>query len=74
MNISAIISNIAASIADILIGVGAGLLVVLSIVTAILRKKKGKTSCGCDCPGCNGQCDSMKPIIQDESGKSIKPE
>ena len=44
---------------DIVILVVAAGLVVLSVVFYRIRKKKGKTGCGCDsnicdkCPGCN---------------------
>ena len=41
---------------DILIGVGAALFVGLMIVRSILNKKKGKSSCGCDCSSCSGSC------------------
>lgn len=26
------------------------------IVRSIINKKKGKTSCGCDCSSCSGSC------------------
>lgn len=26
------------------------------IVRSIINKKKGKTSCGCDCSNCSGSC------------------
>ncbi|MDR3186673.1 MAG: FeoB-associated Cys-rich membrane protein [Christensenellaceae bacterium] len=44
------------AIVDVIVGIGAASLVVFSIIYAIVRKKKGKTSCGCDCPGCSGSC------------------
>ncbi|MDR0752284.1 MAG: FeoB-associated Cys-rich membrane protein [Christensenellaceae bacterium] len=73
MNLLTIISNLGA-ITEVLVGIGAGLLVLLSIVSAIIRKKKGKTSCGCDCPGCSGQCNSMKQLVGDEENKTHSPD
>ncbi len=39
---------------EILIIIAACLIVVGVIVSAIIRKKHGKTGCGCDCGGCAG--------------------
>lgn len=41
-------------IAEILIIVGAVLFVTAVTTISIIRKKKGKTSCGCGCAGCTG--------------------
>lgn len=41
---------------DIIIIIGCVLAVVGAIVSAILNKKRGKTSCGCDCANCSGRC------------------
>lgn len=41
---------------DIIIIVGCALAVVGAIITSILNKKRGKTSCGCDCANCSGCC------------------
>lgn len=39
---------------EIILIVACSVLVVSVIVTSIIRKKKGKTSCGCDCSSCSG--------------------
>lgn len=36
-------------------GLAAGL-VVFTIVFNVIRRKKGKSSCGCDCSGCKSGC------------------
>ena len=36
------------------------------ILSAILNKKKGKTSCGCNCAHCSG-CSSIKKKTEDDS-------
>ncbi len=47
---------------DILIVALAAVAVVGVTVAAIIRKKQGKTSCGCDCSSCAGcsSCSSAK--------------
>lgn len=49
-------------IVTVLVGVIAVAVVVATIVWHILRKKQGKTGCGCDCSGCAGcsSCVSRK--------------
>ncbi len=41
---------------DIIIIIGCALAVIGAIVSTILNKKRGKTSCGCDCANCSGCC------------------
>lgn len=38
------------------------------VIAAVLRKKKGKTSCGCDCAHCPG-CASHKKTNEDKPNK-----
>ena len=51
---------------DIVIGVGAALIVVGVIVYAIVRKKQGKSVC-CDCSSCDGKCGGCKPRAQEKT-------
>ncbi len=51
---------------DILIAVGAAAIVVAVIVTSIINKKKGKSSCGCDCSSCLKNCSCKKEEIENE--------
>ena len=44
---------------EIILIVACSGLVISVIITAIIRKKKGKNSCGCDCSSC-GCCSSCK--------------
>ena len=39
---------------EILIIIAACLIVIGVIVASVVRKKQGKTGCGCDCGGCSG--------------------
>ncbi|MBE5736781.1 MAG: FeoB-associated Cys-rich membrane protein [Clostridiales bacterium] len=45
---------------DVLIIIGCVAIVVGVIVTSIINKKKGKTSCGCDCAHCSGCANKTK--------------
>ncbi len=47
---------------EILLIVACVAIVVSVIVTSIINKKKGKTSCGCDCSSCSycSSCNSKK--------------
>lgn len=45
---------------DIIIIIGCAFAVVGAIITTILNKKRGKTSCGCDCANCSGHCHQAK--------------
>ena len=38
------------------IGIAAAAIVIGVIIAAVVRKKKGKSSCGCDCSSCYGCC------------------
>lgn len=51
---------------SVVIAVVAVGLVVFAIVYHIVRKKQGKTGCGCDCPGCPGHCSSRPPKKEEE--------
>ena len=44
---------------EILVIIGCVLIVGGVITSAIMNKKKGKTSCGCDCSKCSG-CSTYK--------------
>ncbi len=39
---------------DILVIIGCVLIILTTVILAIVNKKKGKTSCGCDCSKCAG--------------------
>lgn len=51
---------------SVVIAVVAVGLVVFAIVYHFVRKKQGKTGCGCDCPGCPGHCSSCLPENKQE--------
>jgi hypothetical protein len=53
---------------DILIAIGAGLIVVSVIITSIINKKKGKSSCGCDCSSC-AHCSHCKSMDTEKTQK-----
>ncbi len=60
---------------EILIIIAACLIVVGVIVSSVIRKKQGKTGCGCDCGGCAGcsgcsACASHKKPDDDVNSKS----
>lgn len=40
----------------VLVGIGAGLIVLFTVVYNVVRFKKGKTSCGCDCKSDKTAC------------------
>ena len=42
------------------IGIAAAAVVIGTIIAAVIRKKKGKNSCGCDCSSCCGCCSRNK--------------
>lgn len=53
-----------------LLTIGAGEIILIAacaavvigvIVAAIVRKKKGKPSCGCDCANCSFKCQNSSP-------------
>ena len=48
------------SVIDWIILIGAIVTVALVIIVALINKKKGKTSCGCDCANCKGCSRSTK--------------
>lgn len=41
---------------EIIVIAACSLIVAGVIIAAVIRKKKGKTSCGCDCSSCPGHC------------------
>ena len=51
---------------EILVIIACVLIVGGVILSTILNKKKGKTSCGCDCAHCSG-CSSIKKKTEDDS-------
>ena len=54
---------------EIALIVGAGAIVIGVITAAIIRKKKGRSSCdcGCDCAHCKG-CGMYKPEDKEKQG------
>ena len=56
----------AGTIVSVVIGVLAAGFVVFMLVWHYVRKKQGKTGCGCDCPGCPGHCSSRPPKKEEE--------
>lgn len=48
------------------------LIFIVTILTAIIRKKKGKTSCGCDCSSCYGGCSGCKAKNKIQNVKKIE--
>ncbi len=51
---------------DIVVVIACALLGVYVIISCIKNKKKGKTSCGCDCANCSGCAYSKKQVNQDK--------
>lgn len=45
---------------EIIVIIVASLIVASVIITAIIRKIKGKSSCGCDCSACPHSCHPQK--------------
>ena len=45
---------------EIILIIACAAIVIGSVVANIIRKKQGKTSCGCDCNICGGGCKSCK--------------
>ena len=41
---------------EIIVIILASLIVLSVLVCSIIRRKKGKTSCGCDCSSCGAKC------------------
>ena len=50
---------------EILVIIACVLIVGGVILSTIINKKKGKTSCGCDCAHCSG-CSSIKKKTEDD--------
>ena len=48
------------TIVTIAVGVAAVGIVIFSVIWHFVRKKQGKTGCGCDCSGCGG-CSACRP-------------
>lgn len=59
------------TIVTIAVGVAAVGIVVFSVIWHFVRKKQGKTGCGCDCSGCNG-CSACRPKEKKEQNASEK--
>ena len=53
------------TLADILITVGLVALVGIAVTVMVLNKKRGKTSCGCDCSTC-AKCNACNTKPKDE--------
>lgn len=51
---------------EVLVIIACVLIVGGVILSTIINKKKGKTSCGCDCAHCSG-CSSIKKKTEDDS-------
>lgn len=64
---SAVFAWLSANLATILICMGLIAVVTLIIVSMIRDKRKGKSSCGCNCAGCalNGSCHPSNPQKKD---------
>ena len=45
---------------EIIVIIAASLAVVSVIFSQIIRRKKGKTSCGCDCANCKRACARLR--------------
>ena len=45
---------------EIIVIIAASLTVVSVIVSQIIKRKKGKTSCGCDCANCKSNCARLR--------------
>lgn len=43
---------------EIIVIIAIAALLIFSLVFNIVRRKKGKNSCGCDCPSCAKKCDA----------------
>ncbi|MDR2091286.1 MAG: FeoB-associated Cys-rich membrane protein [Clostridiales bacterium] len=43
---------------EIIILIAAIALVAFTVIYNIVKRKKGKTGCGCGCPDCGGSCPS----------------
>ena len=56
------------SLIEIIVIVACVLIVGGVIVTSIINKKKGKTSCGCDCAHCSG-CNLKKDNKEKSTNK-----
>ncbi len=59
------------TIVTIAVGVAAVGIVVFSVIWHFVRKKQGKTGCGCDCSGCSG-CSACRPKEKKEQNASEK--
>ena len=59
------------TIVTIAVGVAAVGIVIFSVIWHFVRKKQGKTGCGCDCSGCSG-CSACRPKEKKEQNASEK--
>ena len=59
------------TIVTIAVGVAAVGIVIFSVIWHFVRKKQGKTGCGCDCSGCGG-CSACRPKEKKEQNASEK--
>ena len=59
------------TIVTIAVGVAAVGIVIFSVIWHFVRKKLGKTGCGCDCSGCSG-CSACRPKEKKEQNASEK--
>ena len=59
------------TIVTIAVGVAAVGIVGFSVIWHFVRKKQGKTGCGCDCSGCSG-CSACRPKEKKEQNASEK--
>ncbi|MBE5754815.1 MAG: FeoB-associated Cys-rich membrane protein [Clostridiales bacterium] len=54
---------------EIIVIIAAVLIVGGVIVKSIIDRKKGKTSCGCDCSNCSGSCSCCGTKNKEENSK-----
>lgn len=61
---------------EILIILAAVALVVFTIVFNVVRKQKGKSSCGCDCTCCpvKGACSHATRVVVEKDESQTAPE
>lgn len=52
---------------EIIVIIAASLTVVSVIVSQIIRRKKGKTSCGCNCSNCKNSCSCINKNKDDHN-------
>ena len=62
----------AGTVISVIIAVVAVGIVVMALVLHFVRKKQGKTGCGCDCSGCAG-CTACRPEKSEKKDEKWAP-